>query len=369
MFLITTNYLLLTTYCLFCAGDTGVDFLVIPAGVRNVSMGETGVAGTDLNSVYYNPAGLSWVSEPGLTFSHNQYFQDLNFEYAACAVPFGDIGVFGCGLYYLGMSEFNGYDDNGNFTSKQSANDTIVSIEYGRYIMGDRIAGSGLSAGCGLKYISEKLSGTQASTLSGDIGCLYTFAPEKWTLNNVLSAGLSIRNIGGRLKFESEGTNMPVDVRAGLSYSMPSQRGKPVLQIEARQASGSGTELLCGAEYWLVNVFAVRCGYVLRPEEDEGSGLRAGIGIKGGSLIFDYGYARFGDLGITHRFGISVGFGSSGSGPGAAGDFARIYRRGVELYNEGRYPESIIEFHKALELDPTNRDVLDYMRRANEKIK
>jgi hypothetical protein len=85
--------------------------------------------------------------------------------------------------------------------------------------------------------------------------------------------------------------------------------------------------------------------------------------------VFDYGYSRFGELGSTHRFGLSVGFGSSGIGAGSSGDFGRIYRRGLELFNEGRYPESIIEFHKALEIDPTNRDVLDYMRRANEKIK
>jgi hypothetical protein len=46
----------------------------------------------------------------------------------------------------------------------------------------------------------------------------------------------------------------------------------------------------------------------------------------------------------------------------------KVFQRGVELFNQERWLEATLEFNKVLELDPTNKDALDYMRRANEKL-
>ncbi|MFA5780585.1 MAG: hypothetical protein WC947_10690, partial [Elusimicrobiota bacterium] len=105
---------------------------------------------------------------------------------------------------------------------------------------------------------------------------------------------------------------------------------------------------------------------------DTDSGIRFGVGIKGLGMSFDYAYSGFGDLGNSHRFGLTVNFETPtifAAGISTIPDINKIYQRGVELFNQKRYPESILEFHKIIELDPTNKDALDYMKKANELMK
>jgi tetratricopeptide (TPR) repeat protein len=88
-------------------------------------------------------------------------------------------------------------------------------------------------------------------------------------------------------------------------------------------------------------------------------------------MSFDYAYSGFGDLGNSHRFGLTVNFETPtifATGT-AAPDINKIYLRGVELFNQNRYPEAIIEFNKVLEIDSTNKDALEYMKMASEKMK
>jgi len=92
------------------AGTTGFQFLRIGIGARQISMGETScaVAG-DVNTVFWNPAGLSQIKEPGIGLSHNQWLADIS-EQSIIGVYPTEFGNFGAGVLYLHMDEFTGYD-------------------------------------------------------------------------------------------------------------------------------------------------------------------------------------------------------------------------------------------------------------------
>jgi hypothetical protein len=40
----------------------------------------------------------------------------------------------------------------------------------------------------------------------------------------------------------------------------------------------------------------------------------------------------------------------------------------MEYYNDGKYPEAILEFNKVLGLNPEDERALEMMRRANDKL-
>src|SRR4051812_24888171 len=78
------------------AGTSGAAFLKIGPGARPAAMGEafTGVA-DDIHSIYWNPAGLSKLTMPELTGMHMQYFQSIQYEFAAFAYPTEKHGTWG----------------------------------------------------------------------------------------------------------------------------------------------------------------------------------------------------------------------------------------------------------------------------------
>src|SRR5207244_1583449 len=62
-----------------------------------------------------------------------------------------------------------------------------------------------------------------------------------------------------------------------------------------------------GSEYWFRELIALRLGYI--GSNDEGKGLRLGVGLKLRQFLFDYAYGGFGDFGATHRIELSLKWG------------------------------------------------------------
>jgi len=40
----------------------------------------------------------------------------------------------------------------------------------------------------------------------------------------------------------------------------------------------------------------------------------------------------------------------------------------MKYYNDGEYPEAVLEFNKVLDEDPTNEKAMEMMQKASEKI-
>jgi hypothetical protein len=117
-----------------------------------------------------------------------------------------------------------------------------------------------------------------------------------------------------------------------------------------------------GIEYWVRDLIGLRVGY--KSGQELGDGLSFGGGIKVNILELDYALVHLGELGYTHRIGIVTRFGKEAK----AILTERAFKRGMEYYNEGKYPEAILEFNKVLGLNPEDERALEMMRRANDKL-
>ena len=88
------------------AGTRSAQFLNIAVGARAVGMGESYVAAADdVYAVYWNPAGLSYVRTSQLGFMHNEWFEDIRYEYLGYAQPNGNIGTLAGSLAFVHMGE------------------------------------------------------------------------------------------------------------------------------------------------------------------------------------------------------------------------------------------------------------------------
>ena len=348
------------------AGTTAADFLKIPVGVRNVAMGETGAAASDVNSAYYNPAGLGWLTKPELTFAHSQQIQDVTFEHVAGILPVTDWGSFGFSMYYQGMSDIQGYDASGHAISKVGAYSGAAALSYGKYILGERIEGDGLTAGMTLKYIFSKLDTARGNAFGGDAGAMYTFKPSQMTLDNQFAVGASVVNLGTGMKFDTVSDTLPMGLRFGMLYKFLMTKMNPVLMLDVNKYKDSDVTVGIGGEITIKDILALRAGYVSKGSRDTDTGIRFGVGLKSYGLSFDYAYSGLGDLGTVHRFGLSVNFDTRSGGDNA--DASRIFQHGIELFNQERYLEATLEFNKVLEIDPTNKEALKYMQDANKKL-
>ena len=364
---LTAAMIIMPVAWLMGAGTTSANFLKMPVGVRNVAMGETGAAQSDVNSAYYNPAGLGWLTRPELTFAHTQQLQGVSFEHVAGILPVNDWGVFGLSVYYLGSGDVQGYGVTGAPTGNVDAYYSAVALSFGRYVMGERIEGDGLTAGGSMKYIFSRLDTARGSAFGLDLGGLYTFKPSQLTLDNLFAVGMSVNNIGTNLKYDVESDPLPLGIRFGMMYKFLVPKIKPVVTLDINKYRDSDLYLGLGGEISIKDILALRLGYITKGSRATDTGLRFGVGLKSYGLAFDYAYAGFGDLGVTHRFGLTVNFDTRAGGNEPV-DVTKIFQHGIELFNQERYLESTLEFNKVLEIDPTNKEALKYMQDANKKM-
>ncbi|NCQ19562.1 MAG: UPF0164 family protein, partial [Ignavibacteria bacterium] len=63
-------------------GTAAAQFLKISAGARPMSMGETFVAvANDVNTLYWNPAGITNIDKISVGASHTQWFAEIFHNY------------------------------------------------------------------------------------------------------------------------------------------------------------------------------------------------------------------------------------------------------------------------------------------------
>ncbi len=276
-------------------------FLKMEQGARAVGMGGAFVAvSNDVNSTFWNPAGLTSVTSHEVTATHTQWFEDINSEFIAYAQPLSNIGAIGASLVYMSSDNIEKRDTAGNIAGDFDVKNFVFGVSYAHLML------ENLSLGTTFKGIREEYGSYTVNGVCADIGVL--FAP----LRNV-SLGLNLQNLGPRLKIGSTKEKLPLNIKSGMSYN-------PVesitLAFDVDLPRDNDVKLHSGIEFWYKDMIALRLGY-----EDIGnlgsmSGFTAGCGFKGYEseqfnnvlLQFDYAFLNFGDFDYTHRFSLTVQF-------------------------------------------------------------
>ena len=311
-------------------GSSGLQFLDIPVGTRAVGMGNTFAAvANDASTLFYNPAGMENLPFGEIYAGSVTWPADIYLHAFAGAVNVAGIGHFGLSIQFLDVGlmtrndVFNPAGNGGTF----GVEDWAIGVSYSRSLT-DRFA-----LGMTLKWVHEKLADWEDDGWAVDLGGYYN------TGFNDITLGFAILNFGPDLRFdvdededgqvnedplngsdddgdglvdedtEEAAVPLPIQFKFGINIPLIDQAGSKLnLAAEIIHPNDNREFYSLGAEYWFMEMFAVRGGYSLN--QDAGSGIMAGAGFKLGvgdlGLMLDYAFADMGILDFAHR--VSVGF-------------------------------------------------------------
>ena len=276
------------------SGTSTGEFLRLPAGAKPAAMGEAYSAlADDVYSLYFNVGGLAKVKQQQALLAHTMYYVDVNHEYLAYVRPFNGGGL-GVSLTYL-MTTFEKRDaDTVSADSNGTVGDMAVSIGYGKQLLW------GIDGGIALKYISSKLDTYNASSVAADIGF-------QKNLNDRVSAGLSVTNLGGSLKYITDAVAVGNTVDLGIAekgYLVNNLTGavdfKSLLDMSGQTVNiGLQYQYIISKDWQL----EPRAGYI-----SHNSAITAGFGLDYKVYQLDYALNTQADLGLANRISLSVKF-------------------------------------------------------------
>ncbi|MEL6811855.1 MAG: PorV/PorQ family protein [Bacteroidota bacterium] len=166
--------------------NIGVDAAAF--GMSNAVVASTG----DVNSGYWNPAGLLKLEDKQLSLMHASYFANIaNYDYAAFAMPLDDKSAVGLSVIRFGVDDILNttqlIDDQGNIDYNRislfSTADYGVTFSYARALPLD-----GLNLGVNAKVV-RRIIGDFASSWGFGLDAAIQFESKKW------SFGLMARDI------------------------------------------------------------------------------------------------------------------------------------------------------------------------------
>lgn len=340
-------------------GTTTGELLKIPVGARAVGMGEAYTAETqDSSALAWNPAGLSFASQKEAAFTHSSLIEGVHYEHMAFASP-GDNYSVGASLGYLGYGSISGYSDsdNGNPVAlgDQTAYSYVLSGGLSSFVM-DRF-----SLGAAASVLRENLANVSAGTFAANLGADYEAAAHP--AQGTYRFGASVLNLGPGLKFVSERDPLPRKIKFGAAAEHIKEW--PLnLTADLTVPNDNSTYISIGSEYWFHELIALRLGYA--GSNDEGKGLRLGLGLKLREFLFDYAYGSFGDFGATHRISFAFKWGERSKQLNR--DQRAILKEAKKAGQNGDYVQAILAMDELLQKDPTNDRVLKQMIVAHQHM-
>jgi hypothetical protein len=284
-------------------GTAGAQFLELGVSARAIAMGDAFLSiCDDASAVYYNPAGLTQLTEREALFTHVSYPADINYEFAALAYPtprWGGVWGVSFSMLNAGDMPYRGdYPSALNPTQTFTCKDYALSFSYARSLT-DRFKVGGT-----LKIIDELYDTERATGWAADVGTLYDTGFKGFKI------GMMISNFGPDMKFIEQSYPLPMNFKfGGVIDLFRKENHKAVFAIEGSHPNDNMEKFNAGVEYWFKDIFSLRLGDHF---DYDAGGISAGAGVKTNvskaKLSFDYGYHDMGHLENLHRFSVGVIF-------------------------------------------------------------
>lgn len=299
----------------------GGEFLAIGVGGRALGLGGAYAAlASDVTAGYWNPAGLSRMSYPQITFMHDERFGGLvNYDYSAAAMPLGASQTLGFSVIRLGVDDianttaaWTDLNNNGLIESNELDNSKITYFnvaDWAFLLSYAKKATNEFSYGVNLKVIRRENGEASATGIGFDVGAQYRVTEH-------LMLGANAQDITTTLVAWSNGTNELITptLKLGGAYAIDALGGRfsPAfdddMRFEHRAAAANAHlgavsfDFHSGLEYEFQDLIALRTGY-----SDIGS-LNIGTGIHLPKFDIDYTFAKFNgtdQLDNTHRISLT----------------------------------------------------------------
>ncbi|PJA99147.1 MAG: hypothetical protein CO128_04520 [Ignavibacteriales bacterium CG_4_9_14_3_um_filter_30_11] len=279
------------------AGEIGLAFLKIGFDSRNIAMGNAGsVFSNGVTSQFYNPAKLAYNEDKELIVMHNNWIQDINSDVIGATTRILGLRI-GVGVNITSVNDIEVRTKPGEAQAKFDAKFFSGSISTGFEIY------NGIKFGLTYKYLYEQFFINEAKGSAWDFGIDYQ------THIHNLRASLVIKNLGSMETLINEGTTLPREVAAGLSYviDVPEYELNFIFGGEFQRFTKSDlNHINIGGEATYKNLVSLRMGY------QSGYDTRSftyGFGLMWNNLTFDFAYVPFQQgLGNANLFSLRYKF-------------------------------------------------------------
>ncbi len=342
-------------------GRRSAEFLTIPVSARAVALGDayTSVA-NDISAIYYNPAGLAFLSRKEFQFTVVSMPAEVQYNYGAAAIPLGD-GKWVVGGFFGALTM-----DPIEETTILSPNGTGAQVNAYSQVLGGAVAynfSDRFSAGVVVKHVYESFWGLTAQAVAFDMGTNY----HTELFGREFKMGLSVQNLGTNMAFRGarlQTVVFPEDIPQEAEQAVESinRDRRPPREMEYRTngaslptifkvgvsmvvATGESVSWLLGVDMMQPNNIpvtyavgselnarfsdtingALRVGWRIQTDQNEdnlggslyGSGISARGLSFGGALErsfgnfdigFDYAFRNMGYLSTNQFFGLMIGF-------------------------------------------------------------
>ncbi len=324
-------------------GTTTANFLEIGYGSAGSAMGDAFVSvARDLSSVYWNPAGLSYMEKNEAQFNYQPWIADINASFVSVGMVFPSLGTFAATMINVGYGdmEVTNLDMQDGTGELFTATDLAFSLSYARRLV------QWFAFGASAKYINSKIWHTNATAMAVDLGVVvntHFFSPTG-NRSDGMTIGMSISNYGTKMKydgmdlmhpidilpdkegnyrdvagkFETQSWELPLIFRIGAAiYPISRDLHKMTLSVDALHPNNNSESVNVGAEYKVTipttGDFFVRAGYKGLFMEDSEYGFSFGGGMhlrmmQNLGLKIEYAYRGVGILGKIHSYTLGVVF-------------------------------------------------------------
>jgi hypothetical protein len=277
--------------------NSGLSFLKIGFGARNIALGDAGVISADnVTAAAYNPALLISETNPQIAFSHSSWMQDVRSEMLAAQFNLFSLPI-AVAINNTVINDIELRNKPGEAIAVFNVNYFAASVSSAFEVM------KNVSVGATAKFLYQGFYSDQATGWAFDFGGVY---------NNVipnLNISVAARNIGTMNELRNKATTLPSLVSAGAGYLLP-------LNMEDFQASVYGAttkyyhesniHFSAGTEIGFKKLIFIRLGY---RSGFEARSYSLGIGFNWRGINFDYAFAPFDySLGNSHIISLKYSF-------------------------------------------------------------
>ena len=205
----------------------------IAPDARSAGMGDVGAAtDPDVNSQYWNPAKYPFcISRAGLALNYTPWLRslvsDMDIAYLAGYYRIGDYSAVSASLRYFSLGDVFVGDTNGgtDFSNAQTINPYEMSFDVAYSLM----LSEKFSIAAGVRYLMSDMTyksdeeKSASSAFAADISCYYNNYINIGSRECQLGLGLSISNIGSKIKFNGDEYSefIPTNMRLGAALMVP----------------------------------------------------------------------------------------------------------------------------------------------------
>ena len=278
------------------AGSTAGDILlVIPYSSVNASGNSgAGLANPNWQFLAVNPAYISLLKNITLGFAHNKYIGSTNQQGLTYVSKIKNVNIAGSITFFdygkITRTTYSSQTGNGDF----SARDYILSA----YIMGPE--SKNIHTGLAIKYLNEEIDDYSASAAAFDAGIL--FADNE----NPFSAGLTLQNVGTKMRFINQKEDLPLLLKLGVAYNFFNDF--VTAHIDCRKIKNKNVDFQMGTEINILKYCKLRIGYDKANDAAKGLTFGFDLNLQNGFEL-NYAYVPYTEFNTSHKFTMSYSFG------------------------------------------------------------